>query len=317
MKRVVLIHWNTEEAEEQAPWLHEAGYDVSCHSDSRANPRSLRDDPPDAFVIDLTRIPSQGRELGGWLRRQKATRDVPLVFVEGDPEKTSRVRALLPDAIFTSWEDLVARLADAIERPPEEPVVPGTMDAYANVPLAKKLGIASGTTIALLNAPGGLAKAMGDLPVGATVLADGEGTADVVLLFATSVEVLERDFADATRRLTEGRLWIVWPKKASGAASDLSQTVVRTFGLERGFVDYRIASIDETWSGLCFARRAVRAHPACVERKQCFPGRDRAIRVRSRRIHTQGGRVKNPAASRFATSGGTSHARCDATPVLP
>ena len=258
MKRVVLIHWSAAEAAERAARLHEAGYDVSCYSDPRANPRSLRDDPPDAFVIDLRRIPSQGRESGGWLRRQKATRDVPLVFVEGDPEKTSRVRALLPDAIFTSWEDLVARLADAIERPPEEPVVPGTMDAYSSVPLAKKLGITAESTVALMHTPFGFEKTMGSLPDGATILSDGEGTADVILLFATTAEGLEVDFPKAVGRLSgDGRLWIVWPKKASGVASNLSQTVVRAFGLARGFVDYKIASIDQTWSGLCFARWAV------------------------------------------------------------
>ena len=52
-----------------------------------------------------------------------------------------------------------------------------------------------------------------------------------------------------------GALWIVWPKKASGIAADLDQSAVRAFGLARGLVDYKIAAIDETWSGLCFARR--------------------------------------------------------------
>jgi hypothetical protein len=50
-------------------------------------------------------------------------------------------------------------------------------------------------------------------------------------------------------------LWIAWPKKTSKIAADLSQTGVRAFGLDRDFVDYKICSIDETWSGLLFARR--------------------------------------------------------------
>jgi hypothetical protein len=63
----------------------------------------------------------------------------------------------------------------------------------------------------------------------------------------------------ASRKLAAGgRLWLIWPKKASGIQSDLSQTVVRKFGLEREFVDYKISAIDETWSGLCFARREIR-----------------------------------------------------------
>jgi hypothetical protein len=53
----------------------------------------------------------------------------------------------------------------------------------------------------------------------------------------------------------EGRLWIAWPKKASGVASDLSQTVVRQVGLAAGLVDYKICAIDQTWSALLFTRR--------------------------------------------------------------
>jgi CheY-like chemotaxis protein len=256
MKRVVLVHWNAEEADERAARLREAGYDVSCHSDSRADPRSLRRGRPDAFIIDLARVPSQGRELGGWLRRQKATRNVPLVFIEGDPEKTQRVRDLLPDAAFTSWADIEARLADAIATPLARPIVPGAMDAYANVPLVQKLGITTGSLVALIHAPCGFEKTMGDLPDGAAVLLDGTEPADVILLFEMSVAALEGDFAATLARLNEaGRLWIVWPKATSGVVSDLSQTVVRAFGLARGLVDYKIASIDEAWSGLCFARR--------------------------------------------------------------
>jgi hypothetical protein len=52
-----------------------------------------------------------------------------------------------------------------------------------------------------------------------------------------------------------GALWILWPKKASGVRSDVDERAVRAFGLARGLVDYKIAAIDATWSGLCFARR--------------------------------------------------------------
>lgn len=61
--------------------------------------------------------------------------------------------------------------------------------------------------------------------------------------------------AEAAER---GRLWIAWPKKASGVESDLTQQQVRTFGLDAGLVDYKICSIDATWSGLCFTRRRKR-----------------------------------------------------------
>jgi hypothetical protein len=52
-----------------------------------------------------------------------------------------------------------------------------------------------------------------------------------------------------------GRLWIAWPKRASGVAGDLSERAVRELGLSQGLVDFKICAIDATWSGLCFARR--------------------------------------------------------------
>ncbi len=50
-------------------------------------------------------------------------------------------------------------------------------------------------------------------------------------------------------------LWFAWPKKTSGLPTDLTQPVVRETGLAHQWVDYKICSIDPTWSGLCFARR--------------------------------------------------------------
>jgi hypothetical protein len=46
-----------------------------------------------------------------------------------------------------------------------------------------------------------------------------------------------------------GSLWIAWPKRASGISSDLTQTVVRRIGMDAGLVDFKVAALDETWSG--------------------------------------------------------------------
>jgi CheY-like chemotaxis protein len=258
MQRVVLVSWDVAEAEARAGSLRRDGFDAAVHSDRRANPRVLAADPPDVFLIDLGRSPSQGRELGGWLRRNRSTRSVPLVFVGGEPEKTEKVRALLPDATFTTWENAADALARAIAAPPADPAVPGAMDAYAGAPLVRKLGIQEANRIGLIDAPDGFADLLTGLPEGTSV---GRGVAkrpDVVLLFVRTQEELDRAFLDAAKGLANGgKLWICWPKKASGVASDLSQQAVRAFGLARGFVDYKIASIDGTWSGLCFARRDV------------------------------------------------------------
>jgi len=257
MSRIVLIHWNAEEAEERAARLRRAGHAAGFFADASATGyRSLRADPPDAFVIDLSRVPSHGGALGTWLRQQKATRGVPIVFVDGAPEKVARVRKLLPDAHFTAWSRIRGTLRRALAGPPAKPVVPGTMDGYAAAPLLKKLGIRKGARVALLGAPKGFERTLGALPEGVRVQRAARGRADRILLFARSPADLRRRFPAAARALAEGGgLWILWPKKASGLATDLTQAGVRAFGLAARFVDYKICAVDATWSGLLFARR--------------------------------------------------------------
>lgn len=222
--------------------------------------RGLRADPPDAIVIDLDRLPSQGGSVALVLRGQRATRRVPIVFVGGRPEKVARVRALLPDAAYTTWGRIGTALRRALREPPAEPVAPGVFAGYSGTPLPRKLGIREGARVALLGAPQGLEASLGALSPGATVRARMTGGADVVLLFARSAADLARRFPAAARGLAGGgRLWIAWPKQASGVPTDLREQSVRELGLARGFVDYKICAVDATWSGLCFARRVATA----------------------------------------------------------
>ena len=83
---------------------------------------------------------------------------------------------------------------------------------------------------------------------------------DVVLLFCPDVATLHRRFeTTAARHTPSGAIWVCWPKKASGLATDLSEGAVRDFGLTHGRVDVKVAAIDATWSGLKFViRRAER-----------------------------------------------------------
>jgi hypothetical protein len=218
--------------------------------------RALREDPPCAIVIDLSRVPSQGRDLGLNLRKYKATRHVPLVFVGGTPEKVARVREILPDAVYATWDDIGTTLPFAIENPPVDPVVPAsTMAGYSGTPLPKKLGIKPNSTVALDGAPTGFEDTLGKLPEAVTVTRDPGAEAAVTLWFVTSREDLETRIEAMFPAAKTGGLWIVWPKKASGVVSDLSQTVVRETGLASGLVDFKVAAIDATWSGLRFTQR--------------------------------------------------------------
>jgi CheY-like chemotaxis protein len=257
--RVLLVHWKPAEAAPLVAVLRQAGHEPRLLApDGMPALRAPAADGPDAIVVDLGRQPSQGLAVAIALRQRKATRGVPLVFVEGDPNKTARVKALLPDATYTSGRGLTGALRKALAaRPKAKPVVPGTMAGYSGTPLPRKLGIRPGSALALLGAPAGFeTSTLGPLPEGVTVRADMRKPFRVGLLFARSKADLERRFPSAAKAMGEpGALWIVWPKKASGVATDLDGNTVRAFGLAAGLVDYKIAAIDATWSGLCFARR--------------------------------------------------------------
>ena len=257
--RVLVIHWNAAEAVERADRVRGAGFPTETLSRSEELPR-LRGNPPDAVVIDLTLRPSHGREVAIYLRRQKATRYVPLIFIEGDPEKTAQVRSLLPDAVYTTWPQIEAALPLALKNQSENPAVPGTFAGYSATPLARKLRIGEGSVVALLAAPKDFRAKLEPLPHAVRFQKQRSG-ASVLLAFVKSVATLERELVVWAKEMREGRtLWLIWPKKTSELACDLTQAKVRELGLAAGLVDYKVCAVDETWSGLAFAVR--RAKPA-------------------------------------------------------
>ena len=130
------------------------------------------------------------------------------------------------------------------------------MAGYSGTPLAKKLGIKEGTRIALVNAPKDFQSELGELPDGVKFLKPSTKSLDLILFFVLSERVLASGFAKLADRLTSnGMIWIAWPKKSSGVATDLSFERVQRIGLDAGLVDVKICAVDETWSGLKFVYR--------------------------------------------------------------
>lgn len=260
MAVLALVHFDPVTVAARAARLLRLGHGVVVVSpDGPAAFGPLLSDPPEAFLFDLDRRPSHGRELGSWLRRRKATRHVPIVFLGGDPAAVAKVKTLLPDASYGAWEDAETLVAEALGRVVPRPVVPGAMAGYSGTPLPKKLGIRPGNLVVLSGAPGGFADALAPLPDGTRVALRPRSGADVLVLFVRSRRQLGTRLPLSIARLAAGgKLWVAWPKKASGVVSDLSERDVRASGLASGLVDYKIAALDATWSGLCFARRNAR-----------------------------------------------------------
>ena len=256
MHRLRLIHWKAEEAQERIAKLRAAGYEVDF---AEVNPDSLRDcikNPPAAFVIDLSRLPSHGRDVAMSLRGHKTTRHTPLVFVEGEKDKVDRIKSSLPDAVYTTWGRIRSSIKTAITNPPSSPVVPASnLAGYSGTPLPKKLGIKPNAVVALVGAPKDFDKTLGELPEGVKLKKQVSAACDLIIWFVR----MRAELYDRIKEMSEvtgpGGIWIAWPKQASGLASDMNQNVVRETGLATGLVDYKVCAIDATWSGLKFAQR--------------------------------------------------------------
>ena len=131
------------------------------------------------------------------------------------------------------------------------------MAGYSGTPLVKKLGFKEGFRAGLVNPPKGFQKELAPLP-NEVRMSVGSLTKplDLIILFADSQKMLKKEFPRSARKLIQnGMLWIAWPKKASGVATDLSDNIVRDIGLSAGLVDVKVCAINDVWSGLKFVYR--------------------------------------------------------------
>jgi hypothetical protein len=132
----------------------------------------------------------------------------------------------------------------------------GTSAGYSGTPLPRKLGIKPQARLALVGAPPGFDEVLGDLPPGVSVHRRLRGTFDVLVAFVRTRSELERRLPALKQALDQaGGLWVAWPKRSSGVATDLGDGTVRDVGLGIGLVDNKVCAIDTTWSGLRFVYR--------------------------------------------------------------
>lgn len=130
------------------------------------------------------------------------------------------------------------------------------MAGYSGTPLPKKLGLKEQQRIALVNAPPGFEKTLGVLPKDAEIVKRLSSPLDLVLLFVDQEKQLSQQFSSIASKLApNGMIWVAWPKKSSGVATDLTFEPVQRIGLANGLVDVKICAIDEIWSGLKFVIR--------------------------------------------------------------
>jgi hypothetical protein len=126
---------------------------------------------------------------------------------------------------------------------------------YSGTPLHQKLGVKAGQHVWFLGAPRGY---QAEIQKGGNFILEkklGAGL-DFAHFFASDRASLERELPKIRDSINRtGMVWISWPKKSSGVATDLDENLVRDIGLKAGLVDVKVCAVDETWSGLKFVYR--------------------------------------------------------------
>lgn len=124
---------------------------------------------------------------------------------------------------------------------------------YSGTPLVQKLGIKPGFRIFVVGAPVDYVAITGKLPEQVTIVPRLAGEIDMVHLFAANAAGLGEKLRRYRAAIKpDGMLWVSWPKKSSGVATDLNDVVVRNTALPLGLVDIKVCAVDATWSGLKF-----------------------------------------------------------------
>lgn len=130
------------------------------------------------------------------------------------------------------------------------------MPGYSGTPLPKKLGIKDGFVVRFVDAPPEVQAELKNALTNCTFADDAKATVDFIHCFTKSRTSLNEQFKGLAARLTPaGMLWISWPKRSSGVATDLDENLVREIGLDAGLVDVKVCAVTNIWSGLKFVRR--------------------------------------------------------------
>lgn len=123
------------------------------------------------------------------------------------------------------------------------------MAGYSGKTVSQKLGLKPGFCIFVDGAPSDYRQLVGGWPEGAKIVSQPKVPLDLAHLFATEARGLAgklRKYRSAI--VPDGMIWVSWPKKASGMATDLSGIVVRDAAPPLGLVDVKVCAVDEVWS---------------------------------------------------------------------
>jgi len=122
---------------------------------------------------------------------------------------------------------------------------------YSGTPLAKKLGIKEGFKIRIANQPNHYFDLFEEFPMNVDIRKEKITRKDFIHYFTKKAKELDRDIVPLKNEIvSNGMIWISWPKKSSKIITDVSEDVIRNLALTNGLVDIKVCAVDDVWSGL-------------------------------------------------------------------
>jgi hypothetical protein len=127
------------------------------------------------------------------------------------------------------------------------------MAGYSGKPVVQKLGLKPGFRIFVDGLSVAYSDIVGELPADMMMAKAAKAPLDAVHLFVTEAKGLAAKLRSYRQAIApDGMIWVSWPKKSSGVATDLTEKEVRETALANGLVDIKVCAVDEVWSGLKF-----------------------------------------------------------------
>ena len=133
---------------------------------------------------------------------------------------------------------------------------------YSGTPLAKKLGLKSGSRVCAIEAPSSYQELLAPLPENITFENRPSALTNVVHIFATRKIELAKRLSSLRQKLnSEAAIWVSWPKQTSKVPTTITEDVIRELAFPLGLVDVKVCAVTEVWSGLkLVVRKELREH---------------------------------------------------------
>lgn len=122
---------------------------------------------------------------------------------------------------------------------------------YSGTPLAKKLGYKEGFKVRIVNQPKYYFDLLPGLPASVEFLDEISSKKDLIHYFTIDAKELEREILSLRKEIvTNGIIWISWPKKSAKIATNITEDTIRNLAVANGLVDVKVCAVDDVWSGL-------------------------------------------------------------------